>query len=155
MVESGCPGGSDELAALAIRTRMIYLCGQDKQGSDMVEAAFNTIAEIQRLRDAGFEQKQAEAITLSIHAGVTGGVATKADVDAAELRLDGKIELVRKDVDLVRTELDGKIDSATAELDSKIERAKFDLTWRLVGAVAVLNGLLLALTRYLNTLPTG
>ena len=43
----------------------------------MADAAFNTIAEIQRLRDAGFPQAQAEAITLSIHSGVTGGVATK------------------------------------------------------------------------------
>ena len=151
MVESGCPGGSDELAALAIRTRMIYLCGQDKQGSDMVEAAFNTIAEIQRLRDAGFEQKQAEAITLSIHAGVTGGVATKADVDLVRTELDGKIDLlradvvssekalrseidvlradvvtgdnaIRTDINLVKTELDGKIDLLRKDNEKTEER---------------------------------
>ena len=135
----------------------------------MAEAAFNTIAEIQRLRDAGIEQKQAEAITLSIHAGVTGGVATKADLDLvrkdvvsgdnalkSEIDLVRKdVDLVRKDIDVVRTELDGKIDTATSTLRSEIASAKFDLTWRLVGAVAVLNGLLLALTRYLNTMPAG
>ena len=82
----------------------------------MAEAAFNTIAEVQRLRDAGFEQAQAEAITLSIHAGVTGGVATKADVE----RLEGKFTAVHKDIEVLRgemtaikTELEGKIDSAT------------------------------------------
>ena len=139
----------------------------------MAEAAFNTIAEIQRLRDAGIEQKQAEAITLSIHAGVTGGVATKADLDL--VRKD--VDLVRADVNLVRTELDGKIEKATTQLDGKIEKAtteldgkiekatsalreeiaaaKFDLTWRLIGSVAVLNGLMLALFRYMNTVPAG
>ena len=46
----------------------------------MAEAAFDMMAEVQRLRDAGFAQEQAEALTRSIHAGVTGGVATKADI---------------------------------------------------------------------------
>ena len=142
---------------------MIYVCDKDIKGPDMAEAAFNTIAEIQRLRDAGIEQKQAEAITLSIHAGVTGGVATKADLDL--VRKD--VDLVRKDVDQVRTEiglakteLDGKIDTATSALRKEISdvrteiaAAKFDLTWRLVGAVAVLNGLLFAALRYLPPAP--
>ena len=46
----------------------------------MAEAAFDMMAEVQRLRDAGFAQEQAEAVTRSIHAGVTGGVATRADL---------------------------------------------------------------------------
>ena len=54
--------------------------------------AFNTIAEVQRLRAAGVEQAHAEAITASIHAGVTGGVATKADI--AELRADIAVQRV-------------------------------------------------------------
>lgn len=40
---------------------------------------------VRRLRDAGIEEAHAEAITASIHSGVTGGVATKADI--AELRI--------------------------------------------------------------------
>ena len=67
----------------------------------MADMAFNTIAEIQRLRDAGFEQAQAEAITLSIHAGVTGGVATKADLELVR----SEINSVRSDLDLLRTEV--------------------------------------------------
>ena len=152
---------------------MFYVCEQDQQGLHMAEAAFNTIAEIQRLRDAGIEQKQAEAITLSIHAGVTGGVATKADVDSVEQRLDGKIDLLRKDVvngdeslkseiDLLRKDvekaeerLDGKIDTATATLRAEIATANFNLTWRLIGSVAILNGIFLALSRYMATPPAG
>ena len=90
----------------------------------MADMAFNTIAEIQRLRDAGFEQAQAEAITLSIHSGVTGGVATKADLEHLEERLEVTIE-------------------------AKIATAKLDLTWRLLGGIAVLNGVMFALLRYL------
>ena len=89
----------------------------------MAEAAFNTIAEIQRLRDAGLPQEQAEAITLSIHSGVTGGVATKADLGQVEERLDAGIKLVHKDIDLVRKDvqaLDTKIDLVKDGLEAKI-----------------------------------
>ncbi len=48
----------------------------------MAEVAFDMIVETQRLRDAGLPHEQAEAVTLAIHAGVTGGVATKTDVEA-------------------------------------------------------------------------
>ncbi len=129
----------------------------------MADAAFNTIAEVQRLRDAGFEQKQAEAITLSIHSGVTGGVATKADLDL----LKADIDLLKTDIELFKTDLEKKIEVQGLALEKKIDKqggelrteiatvrgeiatAKFDLTWRLLGGIAVLNGLLFAIMRYL------
>ena len=111
----------------------------------MAEAAFNTIAEVQRLRDAGFAQAQAEAITLSIHSGVTGGVATKADleVQSAETRadiaeLDKKIEVQGAGL---RTEI--------AKVRGEIATAKFDLTWRLLAGIAAVNGIMFAALRYL------
>ena len=143
----------------------------------MAEAAFNTIAEIQRLRDAGIEQKQAEAITLSIHAGVTGGVATKADLDLVRRELDGKIDLVRTELDgtIEKTaeRLDGKIEAATATLRGEIAEvrteiadvrteiatARFDLTWRLLAGIAVImtaiNGLMLVVLRHIMAAPAG
>ena len=155
-------GATAPVAALAIRTRMIYACHQDKQEPDMAEAAFNTIAEIQRLRDAGIEQKQAEAITLSIHAGVTGGVATKADLDllrrdvvSGDKALKSEINLLRKDFEKTEERLDGKINTVAERLDGKIEKAKFDLTWRLLSGIAVLNALMFALFRYLDSAPAG
>ncbi len=57
------------------------------------DVAFDTMAVVRRLRDAGIEEAHAEAITASIQSGVTGGVATKADIielrtgDIAELRV--------------------------------------------------------------------
>ena len=71
----------------------------------MAEAAFNTIAEVQRLRDAGFRQEQAEAITLSIHAGVTGGVATKADLEAVRGKLAADAQALRSGIELLRKDM--------------------------------------------------
>lgn len=127
----------------------------------MAETAFNTIAEIQRLRDAGFEQAQAEAITLSIHAGVTGGVATKADLgllradlESTEQRLDAKIESTAES-------LDAKIESAvqlfgmdlqnrTELVRKEIATAKFELSWRLLAGFAIINGMMVAVLRFLS-----
>ena len=91
----------------------------------MAEAAFNTIAEVQRLRDAGFEQTQAEAITLSIHSGVTGGVATKADIEVQSAETRAEIAEVRTEIAEVRTEiaaLDKKIEVQGATLEAKIDK---------------------------------
>ena len=50
----------------------------------MADAAFDTLAVTRQLKARGFDADQAEAITEAVRAGVTGGVATKADL--AELR---------------------------------------------------------------------
>ncbi len=52
----------------------------------MVDAAFDTLAVTRQLKARGFSSDQAEAITEAVRAGVTGGVATKADL--ADLKTD-------------------------------------------------------------------
>lgn len=52
----------------------------------MSDAAFDTLAVTRQLKARGFDADQAEAITEAVRTGVTGGVATKADL--AELRAD-------------------------------------------------------------------
>ena len=64
----------------------------------MANAAFDTLATARLLRESGFEERQAAAITTAIKDGVTGGVATKADLaelkaDLAELKAEIKTEL--------------------------------------------------------------
>ena len=95
----------------------------------MAEAAFNTIAEVQRLRDAGFAQAQAEAITLSIHSGVTGGVATKADIEVQSAETRAEIAEVRteiaaldKKIEVQGATLEAKIDKQGATLEAKIDK---------------------------------
>ncbi len=52
----------------------------------MTDVPFDTMAALRRLEAGGFSSEQAEAITMTVREGVTGGVATKADI--AELRAD-------------------------------------------------------------------
>ena len=86
----------------------------------MAEAAFDTIAEVRKLRDVGFRQDQAEAITRSIHAGVTGGVTTKADLRMAETSL-------RSDMERLETGLRGELERLETGLRSDMERLGGDL----------------------------
>ena len=52
----------------------------------MAIAAFDTYAAAKTLREAGFDDRQAEAAVAVVHDAITGGVATKADL--AELKAD-------------------------------------------------------------------
>ena len=88
----------------------------------MAEVAFDTIAEVRRLRDVGFAQDQAEAITRSIHAGVTGGVATRTDLAMAETGLRGDME-----------RLGGEVRAVEAGLRTDMERLGGDLRTEIAG----------------------
>ncbi|MCY4167388.1 MAG: hypothetical protein OXE82_03830 [Rhodobacter sp.] len=107
----------------------------------MAQAAFNMIAETQRLRDAGLPQQQAEAVTLAIHAGVTGGVATKADLEA--LRGDFKALRgdVSRDIEALRGDfkaLGARVDALDAKIDSLGARLDTELKWiKAIGGVIV------------------
>ena len=107
----------------------------------MAQAAFNMIAETQRLRDAGLPQEQAEAVTLAIHAGVTGGVATKADLEA--LRGDFKALRgdVSRDIEALRGDfkaLGARVDALDAKIDSLGARLDTELKWiKAIGGVIV------------------
>lgn len=67
--------------------------GQGHYPSGMADAAFDILAMTRQLRAGGFDSDQAEAIAEAVRTGVTGGVATKADIaelkaEFAELKAD-------------------------------------------------------------------
>lgn len=67
--------------------------------------AFDTLTTARKLKDAGIEDAQAEAITEAVRDAVTGSLATKVDIaelKADHSRLEGKID-----------GLEGKIDGLT------------------------------------------
>ena len=104
----------------------------------MAEPAYDSITEVQRLRDAGIPQPHAEAITLTVRNALVGEVATKSDLQLAQEKLGGEIRLVQKDVKTLGTKvdaeitlvrkdiaaLDTKIDTGLAALDTKIDLVK-------------------------------
>ena len=53
----------------------------------MADIPFDTMTVLRRLEARGFSSEQAEAITTAIKDGVTGGVATKADLAKLESEL--------------------------------------------------------------------
>jgi len=110
------------------------------------------IAETRRLRDAGLPQERAEAVTLAIHAGVTGGVATKADVEA----LRGDVRALSARVDALDTKMDGlgdrldtRIDSLSDRLDTRIDAQSDRITLRLGVVIAATAAALFVALRYL------
>ncbi|MYG26988.1 MAG: hypothetical protein F4213_13355 [Boseongicola sp. SB0677_bin_26] len=66
----------------------------------MANTPFNTMATVRLLRASGIEERQAEAITTAIKDGVTGGVATKADIGA----IKADIVEIRTDITVLRNE---------------------------------------------------
>ena len=67
----------------------------------MADAAFDALAMTRQLKAKGFSSDQAEAITEAVRAGVSGGVATKADL--AETR--GELVGLRSELVEIRNDL--------------------------------------------------
>ena len=58
---------------------------------------FDTLADARMLREAGVEDRQAEAHAAAARA-LRAGLATKADLDSLEMRLDARIADLRADL---------------------------------------------------------
>lgn len=70
----------------------------------MTDIPFDTMATARLLRESGIEERQAAAITTAIKDGVTGGVATKADIAMLKTdlaRLEAKVETELKWIKLI------------------------------------------------------
>ena len=65
---------------------------------------FHRLAYIDRLREAGFDEKQARAHADALDAALRDSVATKADVERVEVRLEAKMEALAANlkVDILR-----------------------------------------------------
>ena len=61
----------------------------------MSDVPFDTMATMRRLKSSGIEEPQAEAITSAIRDGVTGGVATKADLAHLETELKTELKWIK------------------------------------------------------------
>ncbi|HUC71401.1 MAG TPA: hypothetical protein VMS01_09440 [Stellaceae bacterium] len=120
--------------------------------------SLDTLQTAKRLKEAGFDEPQAEALTgllRDVQEAEQGQLATKADLGRVAADLDGKIERVAADLDAkierVAAELDAKIERVAAELRaefalirSEMEVLRRDLTIRLGSMIVVATGVLLA-----------
>jgi len=72
----------------------------------MVDLPFDTMAAVRNLRDTGLDQKQAEAIAATVQKGISGGVATKADI--IRLESDMRVGFAEMRVGFAKIESDVK-----------------------------------------------
>ena len=83
---------------------------------------FDTMATARLLRESGIEERQAEAITTAIKDGVTGGVATKADIQEVKSDIQGvkgDIQEVKGDVAALKTDVaEVKVDVAALKTNA-------------------------------------
>lgn len=123
--------------------------------------SFDTLQTAKRLRDAGFAEGQAEALTgvlRDVQEGEQSQLATKADVNVLDgkvgraiAELDAKIDRVAAELEARIDRVDAKIDRVAAELRAEfaliraeMEVLRRDLTIRLGSMIVVATGVLLA-----------
>ncbi|MCY3821246.1 MAG: hypothetical protein OXH52_18155 [Gammaproteobacteria bacterium] len=89
----------------------------------MEPSVIDTLRYADRLKAAGVETKQAEAMSRALNDELAGGVATKQDLDRAVDELRGEIARVDANVDA----LDAKVDALDVKFDAKFDAldAKF------------------------------
>jgi hypothetical protein len=103
--------------------------------------AFDTLVQTKRLREAGFEEKQAEALTAMLRDAVkpldTSDLVTKADFAALKADLKADLAAFKADVatksDLAALKTELKADLATK---SELAALKADLLQWIIGLIA-------------------
>jgi hypothetical protein len=102
----------------------------------MMSAAFDTLEISKRLKGAGFDDAQAEAIT--------GVLRESREADLSRLATKDDIAHVKDDIARVETSLRGDIAHLGTGLRAEMEILRRDLTIRLGGMIVVATGVLLA-----------
>jgi hypothetical protein len=110
--------------------------------------AIDTLKVARRLREAGFDEAQADAVIAAIQDGAEGGdVATKLD-----------LALVNTRIDALSSHVDARIDSLASTLDARLADAKSEILYRvfqmILSAVLIniiaMAGLMFALVKLLG-----
>ena len=68
----------------------------------MATATFNPLALARRLKDAGMDEPQAEAVADGLHEAVTENVATKADVAAVKADIAAVEKTLRAEMGAIK-----------------------------------------------------
>ena len=97
---------------------------------------FDTYAAARALRDAGFDEPQAEAAVNMVRDAISEGAATGEDA----ARLEGKVDTGIADVKADIARLEGKVESEVARLEGKVESEVARLEGKVESEVARLEG---------------
>ena len=113
--------------------------------------SFDTLAYAQRLREAGFTERQAEGQAAALAATMTDTLATKQDLREFEARLGtrfaeidsrfGQVDLRFAQIDSRFARIDSRLDELSARFDAKLAEQSQQLTMRMMLAVGVVSAL--------------
>ena len=100
----------------------------------------DTLRYADRLKEAGVESRQAEAMSRALNDELAGGVATKEDLDRTAAGLQGGLDALRADLDRAVVELKGEIAKVDAKVDAKFDalHGKFETQGRYMFLVLAL-----------------
>ena len=120
----------------------------------MPNKAFDTLSVARRLKAAGVEAEQADAIVDAMDKS-TGQFVTVKHFDAAVAKLNARIDAVRVElqasIDTTRSELQASIDTTRADLQASIHAGQAEMTRFLVivvGAIIAANALMIGILRF-------
>ena len=133
------------------------LCGTIRR---MTTLAFDTHKAVKALKEAGFDDPQAEAVVATVGEAIGGSIATKADI--AELRTTTKADIaeVRAEITELRTATKADMTELRAEMKTDIAELRAEMAdqfsilyrhlWSMaIGIVGFTAGLTVALVKLL------
>jgi hypothetical protein len=106
----------------------------------MAVSPLDTLDISKRLKEAGFSEMQAEAVTTvlrDVREADLAPLATKTDIERLEAKLGA-------DIGRLETKLGADIGRLDGKLESQLELLRRDMTIRLGGMIIVATGILLA-----------
>ena len=118
-----------------------------KSAGDATPVIFDTLKAAQELRKTGFEDRQAEAVVETISKAVSETVATKADLQLVKSDIDmlrsematkADLQLLRSDVELLRQSVDSRFEKMEIKVDALENRIVLKLGGLMVTMIFVL-----------------
>ena len=97
-----------------------------KERLSMTQASFDSVTSTKRLKDSGFSEDQAEAITIVIQDWLEGDIATKADITKLENELNKSIAGFKIATKADITKLENELNKSIAEFKIEINRNLYE-----------------------------
>lgn len=93
----------------------------------MSALAFDTHKAVTALKQAGFEETQAEAVVNTMGEALSGNVATKADLTEVRAALEADVAAVKADIEQLRLTTQADLAAVKADIEQLRSETKADL----------------------------
>ena len=114
------------------------------------QVLFNQFAYADRLKNGGFSDDQARASAEALASALSEAVATKSDVASAKGELKIEIAALRSELKADIAALRGEVGALDHKMEARIEGAKTDLLFKLVGFQLAIAGLIVAAIKLIH-----